>query len=514
MSTLGTSGSNAAGASESAGTCHRVTRARLAGAATAAPPSDSAQVGTTGTEEATEIDDDVPAGSKRRQRGPKLKYEVWKEFTRFEIDGVWKANAIGGETKNGTNHLRGHLEICPDRSVRKWLKQASLKLTANPKDGTVSLEKYTFDQKVARKELALMIIVHEYLCLWYIMLDFAIVSRNTIRKDILDMYEVHRQSMVQYFRKLSSCVAVTTDLWTANHQRKGYMAVTAHFLDDEWKLKSFLLRFIYVPAPHTTEVITDVLHEVLLDWLIERNLSTITLDNCSTNDSLMKNMVGTNNDSTNNDQLMKSMAAMEGKLPLSSCMLNAIIHMLCVAHILNLIVKVGMSVMEKGIDSVRDLVAFWSATPKRHEKFEKMAIQMKGKYEKKDSSRLKWQTSAIPKVEETSAKMKEKFNKYWLDVHGLMAVAAVLDPRYKLQLLNALFLKIHGCESTAKEAVNKVKDLLYNLVLEYQDSMEGVATTDGAELRTSSVPSHMDDEEDWIDTFDDYMSKQPTVTST
>ena len=28
------------------------------------------------------------------------------------------------------------------------------------------------------------------------------------------------------------------------------------------------------------------------------------------------------------------------------------------------------------------------------------------------------------------------------------------------------------------EAVNKVKDLLYNLVLEYQDSMEDVATID------------------------------------
>jgi len=78
--------------------------------------------------------------------------------------------------------------------------------------------------------------------------------------------------------------------------------------------------------------------------------------------------------------------------------------------------------------------------------------------------------------------------------------------------LNALFLKIHGLESIVMEAVHKVKDFLYNLVLDYQDSMEDVATTDGAETRPSA-PSQMDDE-DWIDTFDDYMSKQPTVTST
>jgi hypothetical protein len=129
-------------------------------------------------------------------------------------------------------------------------------------------------------------------------------------------------------------------------------------------------RFIYDLAPHIAEVIIDVLREVLLDWCIERNLSTITLDNCNTNDSLMRNMT-----------------AIEGKLPLSSCMLNGkLVHMRCACHILNLIVKDGMSVMEIGIASIHDSVAFWAATPKRHEKFEKMVIQMKGKYEKKNSS--------------------------------------------------------------------------------------------------------------------------------
>ena len=59
-------------------------------------------------------------------------------------------------------------------------------------------------------------------------------------------------------------------------------------------------------------------------------------------------------------------------------------------------------------------------------------------------------------------------------------------------------------ESIVMEAVHKVKDFLYNLVLDYQDSMEDVATTDGAETRPSA-PSQMDDV---------YMSKQPTVTST
>ena len=58
-----------------------------------------------------------------------------------------------------------------------------------------------FDQDVARKELALMIIVHEYplsmvnhvgfrkFCA-ALQPTFKLVSRNTIRKDIIDMYQV------------------------------------------------------------------------------------------------------------------------------------------------------------------------------------------------------------------------------------------------------------------------------------------------------------------------------------
>ena len=110
-----------------------------------------------------------------------------------------------------------------------------------------------FDQDVARKELVLMIIVHEYPLFMVgqvgfrnfcaaLQLAFKLVSRNIIRKDIVDMYQVQKQSMVNYIKKLSSRVAVTMDLWTANHQRKGYMAVIAHFLDEDWKLIFFLIR--------------------------------------------------------------------------------------------------------------------------------------------------------------------------------------------------------------------------------------------------------------------------------
>jgi hypothetical protein len=120
-------------------------------------------------------------------------------------------------------------------------------------DGSVLVEKYVFDQGVARKELALMICIHEYplsivdhvgfrrFCAALQPL-FKVVSRNTIRKDILDMYQVQKLSMVKQFEQQQSRITITTDMWTTNHQKKGYMAVTVHYVDENWNLKSYLLR--------------------------------------------------------------------------------------------------------------------------------------------------------------------------------------------------------------------------------------------------------------------------------
>ena len=137
-------------------------------------------------------------------------------------------------------------------------------------------------------------------------------------------------------------------------------------------------RFIYVPAPHTGEVISDVLYEVLQDWKIEKKVSTVTLDNCTTNDSLM--------------------SSMQDKLPLVSLMLDGkLLHMRCAAHIINLIVKDGMTVTDKGIERVRDSVAFWCAKPKRHERFERTSAQMNVKYDKRIAldCKTRWNSTYI-----------------------------------------------------------------------------------------------------------------------
>ena len=56
---------------------------------------------------------------------------------------------------------------------------------------------------------------------------------------------------------------------------------------------------------------------------------------------------------------------------------GSLLHMRCCAQILNLIVKDGLEVVKDGIEKIRDSVAYWTATPKRKEKFEETAKQLR-----------------------------------------------------------------------------------------------------------------------------------------
>ncbi|KAK1351434.1 hypothetical protein POM88_054364 [Heracleum sosnowskyi] len=69
------------------------------------------------------------------------------------------------------------------------------------------------------------------------------------------------------------------------------MSVTALFIDDSWTLQSRIMRFIYVPCPHTKGVLCDQLYECLMDWNLDRKILCVTVDNCSANNAMIELML-------------------------------------------------------------------------------------------------------------------------------------------------------------------------------------------------------------------------------
>ncbi|KAK1257912.1 hypothetical protein QJS04_geneDACA017749 [Acorus gramineus] len=62
--------------------------------------------------------------------------------------------------------------------------------------------------------------------------------------------------------------------------------------------------------------------------------------------------------------------------------------------------------------------------------------------------------------------MKQKFNKYWEDCSLILAIAVVLDPRFKFGLVEYWYVKFYGDE--ASRYIMRARSSLVDLYTEYE----------------------------------------------
>ncbi|CAN1190018.1 Putative AC transposase [Linum perenne] len=256
----------------------------------------------------------------------RLTSDVWAHCSRVRVNGVMKAKCkycrklLSGESNSGTSNIRNHIRTC----IRKKIHDGQQKVLGSNfiSKGKAKLVAIEYNYEVAKKMLCSMILIHEYplsivdhlgfqrFCCALQPL-FKVPCRNTIKKDILTLYELTKNKFQREIIGNRGRVAVTTDMWTATNQKRGYMAITAHYIDNSWNLRSILVRFLYVPAPHTSARLANRLCKSLLEWNIDSKLSAITLDNCTTNDSMVSLL---------RNKLVPSNLLMDGSLlHMSSC---------------------------------------------------------------------------------------------------------------------------------------------------------------------------------------------------
>jgi hypothetical protein len=60
-----------------------------------------------------------------------------------------------------------------------------------------------------------------------------------------------------------------------------------------------------------------------------------------------------------------------------------------------------------------------------------------------------------------ASQMISKFEKYWSELNLVLAIAVILDPRYKLCLVKYYYTKIYGAESQEYENVIKTLTKLF-----------------------------------------------------
>ncbi|XP_057795202.1 zinc finger BED domain-containing protein RICESLEEPER 2-like [Salvia miltiorrhiza] len=293
----------------------------------------------------------------------KPKSDVWLHFDKpCMIDNVPKCKCkhchgwYSCKASNGTTHLKRHIKSC--------FKTPKFQDVGSMFDNRAAfLTKWKFDAKVYRDKLARAIIKHD-LPFTYAEYDgvnelnaclnpeFKAVSRNTARNDCMKVFEMEKDKLKKLLAAHSGRICLTSDVWTAV-TTVGYMSVTALFVDENWMLNSKLLSFVELDTAHSGLELSGKLLEVLKDWGIESKIFSLTLDNATSNDSMVR--------------------FLKDRLNLQNSLLcgGEFFHVRCAAHILNLIVQEGLKTVEDALKRIRNSVKYVKATDGRLREFQK-----------------------------------------------------------------------------------------------------------------------------------------------
>nr|GMC69029.1 zinc finger BED domain-containing protein RICESLEEPER 2-like [Ipomoea batatas] len=286
-----------------------------------------------------------------------------QNFTTEPIEEL--VRAVGQKRKTPFTRLKDTKDKCTCNYCRKQFKCATT-------SGTSSLKVHNqrciaFDQDDCRRRTIKMIVLDE---LHFSFVDglgfkqfcsvvcpkYIIPSRRTITRDVVELYLKEKallKSMISESR-----VSFTTDIWTAA-TTVSYMVITAHYIDVNWQLHRKIISFKPI-SNHKGETIVEQFENCLIDWDIKK-VFTITVDNAFANDNAIRIL-------KNKLKCWKDDPLLLG---------GEFLHVRCCAHILNLIVKDGLSMLGSSVVSVRNAVKYVRSSNSRFQAFHIRAEQEK-----------------------------------------------------------------------------------------------------------------------------------------
>ncbi|XP_070022044.1 zinc finger BED domain-containing protein RICESLEEPER 2-like [Nicotiana sylvestris] len=290
-------------------------------------------------------------GSKKRKM-VKERSMAWRYFNKFtDSEGVKKARCkfcseeyVADTKHSGTSNLLLHIPKCPTNPYKAEGSQTTLGFSA---------------ARSNRRALARMIIKDE---IPFISVEkdgfrdfvrslqplFHIPSRTTMTRDCLEIYHEARLALKSILKESKQRICITTDTWTSI-QRINYMCVTAHYIDNNWKLHKRILNFCPITS-HKGQDLASGIAKCLLEWGVDK-VFTVTVDNASSNDVMVREL---------SKQFTRwNTNLMEGKH----------VHVRCMAHIINLVVQDGLRDGSVSVERIRQAVRYIRQSPARWKKF-------------------------------------------------------------------------------------------------------------------------------------------------
>ncbi|XP_054821215.1 zinc finger BED domain-containing protein DAYSLEEPER-like isoform X2 [Prosopis cineraria] len=396
-----------------------------------------------------------------------------------------------------------------------------------------------FDQDRCRHEIAKMIIMHDYplhmvehpgfvAFVQNLQPQFNMVTFNTIQGDCVATYLSEKQNLMKYFEGLPGRFCLTLDMWTSN-QSVGYVFISGHFVDSDWKLQKRILNVVMEPYPDSDTALSHAVAVCLSDWSLEGRLFSIT-SNQALNGVAPENLRPLLS--------VKNPLILNGQLVLGNCIARTL------SSVANDLLESSHDLVKK----IRNSVKYVKTSESHEEKFLELKQQLQVPSDRSlfIDDQAQWSTtyqmlvaaselkevfccldtsdpdykgaptmqdwklaetlctylkpifdaaniltatnyptaitffhevwklqldlaravmSEDPFVSNLTKIMQEKIGKYWRDCSLVLAIAVVMDPRFKMKLVEFSFSKIYGDDAHAY--IKIVDDGVHELFHEY-----------------------------------------------
>jgi hypothetical protein len=165
---------------------------------------------------------------------------------------------------------------------------------------------------------------------------FKLPTRQAISESILDLYSYQKEMVHTLLTTMTNKFAITTDIWSSC-TNLGYLAVTLHWINEDWTTSKILLDMVPLHERHTGSYIAEKIFETINYYDIGARILAVTTDNASSMivfGNMLNEMLQLKYGNTNFEQVRYA------------------------AHVLNLAVSDGMRVVANSITKLRNFTSY------------------------------------------------------------------------------------------------------------------------------------------------------------
>ncbi|KAL5781166.1 hypothetical protein ACOSP7_006195 [Xanthoceras sorbifolium] len=353
-------------------------------------------------------------------------------------------------------------------------------------------------------------------------------SQNILKADILHIYGKEKEKLCRSFNKSSGLFSFTINLWRHDCEIM-YCCLTLHFINDDWELKKHVLAFKRVELGKSYWDLFRTFKRILRDWNINKNVCSVTAQNSEEDDKIVgamkawlacenslpfkgklfhvscfENILGlllevgfqevrdvfhkirrcisyvhSTPDNTHNFRTAADYARSGKEVTCEDISVSWTLNVQLLERVLGFRYAFGMLQFFDSDFTSNPLVEEWDKATRICEclkvideaisSFSGSRCLTANLYFPKACNIYRnlceWEKIGDSNVHLMASKMKMKFHMFWSKCNLVLAIAVILDPRFKFDIVERWYEKIYGQD--AEKHCAGIRDTLTEVYYEY-----------------------------------------------